>query len=700
MQDSELIAAVRAGDREAYGVLVERHRASVYALCRRMAGNAPDAEDLAHQAFVEAWLKLHQLRDPERFGGWLRMLVLNLCRMWYRKRKQDSTVALNDTDAPAPDAAADASLRAQVALGLTRLPAPHRMVLVLHYLEGLSYKELARFLDVPSGTVMSRLYRARTALRGVLDEMAEEEEERTMSKDEDFAREINAEIGVLLRLGEGERRKAERLSAVLQKSPERLGRLIREGDDALLEDLACLMPRLGSEAVRVALDLFASGMPDDRVRAQRLLERSLAGLKSRAIGPEGSSSGAMPPRYAYVLLDALIITPLPAESRTDLLLGLLEASEEEGTSVLLVNLLLCEPGAAFPKLMECFLAEDATRAADVLHALCRTGAPFAEALQPLLRSGDPRQVKLALAGAEALARSRDPEDLRDASPLRIANEIRTRRKWAPLNAERLSQTTASALAAQVAALVDDDSAVIREATLRILGLLKDPAQRDLVRRAAAHADAQTRAAALRALGEMADTDSLELPMRGAESKDVVERLAAVEVLARLKTPQARPVFMRLLTDSEAKVRAAAISALGELGEEADRAALQPLLTSPDRATARAAAMALYSAKKPTPRAPSETSMKRLERANMAANPVTGISIDAALRYALPEPRTYGHRELTERLATVCGDFSATRRYAVEEGVFERVGDEYHFTELGKAAWRVERFVVEHYLKEC
>jgi len=700
MQDAELIAAVRSGDREAFDVLVGRHRAGVYRLCRRMAGNAPDAEDLAHQAFVEAWLKLHQLRDPDRFGAWLRIIVMNTCRMWLRRRKRDPETLDVETEAPA--ATGDGpSMRAQVALGLTRLPAPHRLVLVLHYLEGLSYKELSDFLDVPQGTVMSRLYRARASLRGILDELGEEEEEHVSLGDE-FAREVDAEIGVLLRMSEGERRKAERLSAVLERSPDRLARLIREGDDSLLEDLARLMPRLGAPAVRVALELRASDAPEDRERAQTLLERSVACMKGRALGPEGSSSGAMPPRYAYILLDGVIAAPLAAGEKTDLLLRLLDAAEEEGTAVLITNLVLCTPEEAFERLFARFREaddpEDLFRSPDLFHALCRTGARFAEALPPLLRSGDTRLVRLALAGVEGLARARNPEFLRDASPARWANEVRTRRKWAPLSNERLPESLVDALAAHVAERVDDSRAPVRESALRTLGLLKAQAQVDTVRRAAAHGDVTTRTAALVALGEIGDTGALDLLAGAAASQEASERRAAVEVLSRFKAGEVRPLLGRLLNDPDAGVRQAAVLALGELGEPEDRALLEKLLKSEDRATARTAAKALYRGSRPAKRAPSDLERKRLERANMAAKPFVDISIDAMLRFALPERRTYAHRELTERLSAVCSDYSATRRYAVEEGVLERTGDDYRFTELGEAAWRVERHILDHYLR--
>src|SRR5215213_4123479 len=96
MDDAELIERVRAGDREAFGPLVARHQGRIYQLCYRVAGNSPDAEDLAHETFVEAYLKLEQLREPAKFGAWLRALALNLCRMWYRRRQREAGALLEE----------------------------------------------------------------------------------------------------------------------------------------------------------------------------------------------------------------------------------------------------------------------------------------------------------------------------------------------------------------------------------------------------------------------------------------------------------------------------------------------------------------------------------------------------------------------------------------------------------------------------
>src|SRR5690242_5552178 len=105
VEDSELVAAVLAGRREVFGQLVERHRAWVFQLCYRIAGNVPDAEDLAHEAFVEAYLKLSQLRDAEKFAPWLKAVALNLCRMWYRRNRRWATEPL--LELPAETAAVE-----------------------------------------------------------------------------------------------------------------------------------------------------------------------------------------------------------------------------------------------------------------------------------------------------------------------------------------------------------------------------------------------------------------------------------------------------------------------------------------------------------------------------------------------------------------------------------------------------------------
>ena len=88
--DSDLVARAREGDTGAFGRLV-RHQDAVYGLAYHQLGNFHDAQDVAQEAFVRAYLHLHQLQDASRFVGWLRSLTINLCRDWVRRRQSRRT---------------------------------------------------------------------------------------------------------------------------------------------------------------------------------------------------------------------------------------------------------------------------------------------------------------------------------------------------------------------------------------------------------------------------------------------------------------------------------------------------------------------------------------------------------------------------------------------------------------------------------
>src|SRR5687768_15215400 len=177
MREGELVRAVQRGEREAFGRLVEQHQGRIYRLCYQVTVNVHEAEELAHDAFVEAYLKLDQLRDPERFLPWLKKLALNLCRMWYRRRERDAVELLDEMEAPVSEVRdEECPISHRLVQNLNRLSPPHRLVVVLHYWEGLSYEQVAAFLEVPIGTVMSRLHRARQELRRLVEQTAEEEE--------------------------------------------------------------------------------------------------------------------------------------------------------------------------------------------------------------------------------------------------------------------------------------------------------------------------------------------------------------------------------------------------------------------------------------------------------------------------------------------------------------------------------------------
>lgn len=152
------------------GTLIRQHHAALYRYAFRLTGNVPDAEDLTQQAFLTAQGKLHQVRDPDRVLGWLyavlRSCFLKACR---KQRPQSATAADVQVD-QIPDDVVEEPLidRQQLDEALRQLPDDSRAVLLMFYFEDASYKQIAAALEVPIGTVMSRLTRAKSRLRRVL----------------------------------------------------------------------------------------------------------------------------------------------------------------------------------------------------------------------------------------------------------------------------------------------------------------------------------------------------------------------------------------------------------------------------------------------------------------------------------------------------------------------------------------------------
>jgi len=189
--DADLVKRALAGDRAAFGLLVERHRSILLRLAQRMLGDPAEAEDMAQEACLHAFLSLSRLRDPERFGAWLYGIAVNLCRLRLRARR--STYALEDWEGgrvargftwaeaqPAPEAAYEIrELHAVVLNAIALLPPEQQVVVRLHYLDGLTLTEIGVLAEAPLGTVKARLHRARERLRASLAaELAQEFAER------------------------------------------------------------------------------------------------------------------------------------------------------------------------------------------------------------------------------------------------------------------------------------------------------------------------------------------------------------------------------------------------------------------------------------------------------------------------------------------------------------------------------------------
>lgn len=175
-EELEWIRRAQGGDRQAFGELVLHYRAGVVNVVYRLCGDAELAEDAAQEAFIRAWRHLPKYRPDAPFRNWLYRIATNVALDTLRSERETADV---DTlplvaRAPGPEAVAEQNERAAlVQRAVLSLPEASRVVLILREYEGLSYQEIADLVQIPIGTVMSRLNYARTRLRDMLKECLE-----------------------------------------------------------------------------------------------------------------------------------------------------------------------------------------------------------------------------------------------------------------------------------------------------------------------------------------------------------------------------------------------------------------------------------------------------------------------------------------------------------------------------------------------
>lgn len=175
--DADLLRQASQGDDSAFATLVDRHAPMLHRVAVGMIGNRTDADDLLQETFHAAWLGMKRFRGEASVKTWLtRILILQTARLrrWQRLRRYLPWHGL-DTEAPPPAATTDdptpaIDARLDLADLLRQLSDEHRQVLLLREIQGLSYDEIARTLDLPRGTVESRLFRARAALKSHLEQ--------------------------------------------------------------------------------------------------------------------------------------------------------------------------------------------------------------------------------------------------------------------------------------------------------------------------------------------------------------------------------------------------------------------------------------------------------------------------------------------------------------------------------------------------
>lgn len=169
--DRPLVEAAAAGSRAAFDELICRHQTAILNLMRALTVSAADAEDLAQEVFVRAWRSLRTFRGDSSFRTWLCRVAINVARTDRARRRNASRWVQPAADAREPEsgeAPIDAILarRQMIERALASLPDDLRAAITLRDLQGLEYREIAQVLEIPIGTVESRIFRARQQLKG------------------------------------------------------------------------------------------------------------------------------------------------------------------------------------------------------------------------------------------------------------------------------------------------------------------------------------------------------------------------------------------------------------------------------------------------------------------------------------------------------------------------------------------------------
>lgn len=177
-QEAMIVRKVLQGDVNAFEKLVTEYEKAVYAITQRMTGNAEDAADMTQETFIKAYNSLSSFRGDSKFSVWLYRIANNVCLDFLRSKNRRPTVSLSTEDddgeetqldiadeSQSPELLLESSLtRDAVRRGLDSLPPDYKQILLLREIQGLSYEEIAAALGIESGTVKSRIFRARKRL--------------------------------------------------------------------------------------------------------------------------------------------------------------------------------------------------------------------------------------------------------------------------------------------------------------------------------------------------------------------------------------------------------------------------------------------------------------------------------------------------------------------------------------------------------
>src|SRR5258707_4815663 len=185
IDEMELVKRARNGDLESYDELVKRYQERIYATIYHMTSNHEDANDLAQEAFIKAFHALKSFKGGSSFYTWVYRIAVNKTINFLKQRKNKTQMSLDNLDYHVehdPDFVAlisDKTPRREVNLAelqeklnaaMQKLSEPHRLVVTLHDVQGLSHEEIAKVMDCNIGTVRSRLFYARQQLQAYLSD--------------------------------------------------------------------------------------------------------------------------------------------------------------------------------------------------------------------------------------------------------------------------------------------------------------------------------------------------------------------------------------------------------------------------------------------------------------------------------------------------------------------------------------------------
>jgi RNA polymerase sigma-70 factor (ECF subfamily) len=183
--EAELVKRARRGDLNAYDDLVRRYQERIYATLYHMTSNHEDANDLAQEAFIKAFHALKSFKGGSSFYTWVYRIAVNKTINFLKQRKNKTQMSLDNLDFHVehdPDFVALisektprrevnlAELQEKLNIAMQKLSEPHRLVVTLHDVQGLSHEEIAEIMDCNIGTVRSRLFYARQQLQAYLSD--------------------------------------------------------------------------------------------------------------------------------------------------------------------------------------------------------------------------------------------------------------------------------------------------------------------------------------------------------------------------------------------------------------------------------------------------------------------------------------------------------------------------------------------------